>query len=155
MIHQELVERGHLSHFLGNLGVLQDETGPKPALLLQQVPETLTQQAKEWQTSNDELQTDLAADDIGPQQEHNYQAQLDFSTATAVSTYRSKAADTETCETEHLVATINSGVAGDSFVAQQASSVLDAAVAAYKQEKRRLWKVCLRQTFYAEKQLVQ
>lgn len=141
LIHQELVERGHLSQFLGNLGVLQDETGPKPALPLQQVPETLTPLAKEWQTRNDELQIDLAANGIGPQQEHNYQAQLDLSTATATSAYHSKAADTENCEAQHLIATINGSDAGDSLVAPQASSVLDAAVAAYKQEKRRLWKV--------------
>lgn len=158
LIHQELVERGHLDQFLGNLGVLQDETGPEPSLLLQQVPDTLIQQAKEWQTSSGGLQISLAADHTGSQHEHNYQAQLDLCTATATDAKHSKAADTETCEAEptgHLVASIYNRNAADSCAAPQASSVLEAAVAAYKQEKRLLWKVCLRQTVHTQEELVQ
>ena len=143
LIHQELVERGHLNQFLGNLGALQDETGPKPALLLSQVPEALTQQAKEWQNGSDGSQIGLAADNICPQHEHKYQAQLDLSTATASIANHSKAADTEVFIAEPSL-DLNNGDAGDSCAEPQALSVLDAAVAAYKREKRRLWKVCLR-----------
>ena len=126
-------------------------------MLLQQVPETLTQQAKEWQTSTDGLQTSLAADNTGSQCEHNHQAQIDWCIATAPNAKHSTAADTESCEAEpswYLVANINNSDAGDSFAAPQASSVLEAAVAAYKQEKRLLWKVCLRQTLHTQEQLV-
>ena len=154
LIHQELVERGHLNQFLSNLGVLQDETGLKPALLLQHVPETFTQQAQERQTSSDRPPIDLAPDNIRPKHVHKYQAQLDLFTATASNASHSTAADIETLTAQRSWDLNNADAV--EVAAPPAISVLDAAVAAYKQEKRRLWKVCLRHTLHTvEQQVVQ
>lgn len=144
LIHQELVERGHLTHFLDNLGVLQDEPGPGSALLLQKVPETLTQQAVELYTSEDESHRDLAPDNSDAQHMQNCPAQPILPTAMAASTNQSIAAATQSLEVElsqHLTANANNVDAGACIATAHAPSVLDAAVAAYKQEKRQLWKV--------------
>ena len=144
LIHQELVERGHLAHFLHNLRVIQDEAGSGSALLLQQVPETLTQQAVKLYTSGDESHTDLALDNDDAQHVQSCPVQPILPTATAASTNHSIAASTQSLEVElsqHLTANSNNADAGACITAVHAPSVLDAAVAAYKQEKRQLWKV--------------
>ena len=138
LIHQELIERGHFTHFLDNLGVIQDEPGPGSALLLQQVPE-----AVEMYTSG-EPHRDLAPDSNVAQHVHNCPAQPSLPTALAASPTYSIAAATQSLEVElsqHLTAHSNYSAAGACIAAAHAPSVLDAAVAAYKQEKRQLWKV--------------
>lgn len=142
LIHQELVERGHLNQFLDSIGLIQDEPGPESTPLLQRVHETHSQQAVEVRTSTDDSQRDLAADSGYAQHTHDDAAQPDLPTATANIIDHSTAAATETLEVEasqHLTANANN--AGASIAIPHASSVLDAAVAAYKQEKRQLWKV--------------
>lgn len=144
LIHQELVERGHLTHFLDNLGVIQDEPGPGSALLLQQVPERLTQQAVELYTSGAESHRDLAPDNSDAQHVQTYLAQPILPTAIAASANQSIAAATQSLEVElsqHSTANSNNADTGACIAAAHAPSVLDAAVAAYKQEKRQLWKV--------------
>lgn len=144
LIHQELVERGHLHQFLDNLGAIQDKPGPGSALLLQQVPETLTQQSVELHNIRDEPQRRLASDNSDVQHEQNCPAQPVLPTATAASTNHSIAAAAQLLEVElsqHLTANSSNANAGACIDAAHAPSVLDAAVAAYKQEKRLLWKV--------------
>lgn len=148
MIHQELAERGHLNQFLDNLGALEDRNGPSAALLLQpQSSEIHTDQATDLETGRDESLLGFTDDSIVSQHVHKPQAESATATATGSNANASITANTETLAVElsqQFIANIIDGDAPARNTASHAPSVLDAAVAAYKQEKRRLWKVCFK-----------
>lgn len=142
LIHQELTERGHLHQFLNKLCVLEDNEACAQAI---------SPTAEEIQASETVL---LPSNTVLPLSGYNSfiaahesapEPQALLATAEAHHEVSSMSANADSLAAEcpqDIAASTDNPHARSSGVPSSAPSVLDAAMAAYKQEKRQLWKVC-------------
>lgn len=138
LIHQELAERGHLNQFLSKMGVCGvDETSRSGATVS---PSTVTYQVPNPHGGSEDLLTGFAPGGVGTQLAQDPAPQSSTATAIGAICTATNATALEVQLSQRVVASID-GDGAPTCTATPAPSVLDAAVAAYKQEKQRLWKV--------------
>ena len=144
LIHQELAERGHHNRFLCKLGVFgDDKDSVSGATLNSQSPEDVTHPPDRPGGSED-LLSGFTTNGQAAQLAQDVPSWPATPTAVGTDTNPSMAATPATLEIglfQPAVTRTHSDDAPACCTASHAPSVLDAAVAAYKQEKRRLWKV--------------
>ena len=140
LIYQELTERGHLDRFLDKLCILEDKKAcaqtvlPKAqecqAVLLPSISNTVLP-VSEHNSFNAALQCASEPQELPAPAEPHHEVNSISANADSLA---------EECPQE-AVASMNNHPALVAGVPSGAPSVLDAAIAAYKQEKRQLWKV--------------
>ena len=140
LIHLELAERGHHNRFLNKLGLFGDDKDSiLGATLNSQSHEDVTQ-TTDPPGGREDLLSSFATNGQAAQLAQDVPSRLATPTAVGTDTNPSMVATPATLEIGLFQPAVTRRDSDDA-PASHAPSVLDAAVAAYKQEKRRLWKV--------------